>query len=83
MDDGSVKGDPVVSRSALKHGILAEDALHAYRNSIRRWILDEGFMMHIGPSRSGTLIEVGVVDRERSLQVVHAMMARDKFLPKG
>ena len=36
--------------------------LHAYRNPVRVFELDEGFTLIVGPSGSAMLLEVGVVD---------------------
>ncbi len=52
---------PVIAPSARKHGIADEDILHAYRNPIRRFDLDEGMTMIGGASRADGLLEVGVV----------------------
>lgn len=71
---------PTVSRSATRHGCHPDDAVHAYRHSIRVWQLDEGMEMHIGPSFSGELLEVGVVLGGGAPRIVHAMPARAKFL---
>ncbi|GAA1465169.1 hypothetical protein [Microbacterium thalassium] len=68
-----------IADTALRHGVARADALHAVRNHIRTFDLDEGFMMHIGPSHDGTLLEVGVVTRQGRSIVIHAMPARDKF----
>ena len=65
--------------SARKHGVLDEDALHAYRNPIRFFDLDDVLMV-IGPDRSARLLEVGVARRENIHFIVHAMPARNKFL---
>jgi len=42
--------------------------------------LEEEFTMYIGGTRSGALLEIGVVRGDLSLVIVHAMPARDKFL---
>ena len=49
--------DPVVVASARKHGIAESDMLHAYRNPIRVFDLDELTML-IGPDESGRLLEI-------------------------
>ena len=71
--------DPVVVASARKHGIAESDMLHAYRNPIRVFNLDELTML-IGPDESGRLLEIGVATAERIEFIVHAMPAREKFL---
>ena len=40
--------DPVIVASARRHGVADEDMLHAYRNPIRVFELDD-LMMLIGP----------------------------------
>lgn len=64
--------------NALKHGIDAADIEHAERNAIRRIFLDDGLEMLIGPAWDGELLEIGVA---RNTRIVHAMKAREKFLP--
>jgi hypothetical protein len=73
----------VIVLSAYKHGISKDDILHAYRNSIWSWQPDVEFRMLVGPRHDGDLIEVGVSDRLDFPVIVHAMLARAKFLPKG
>ena len=71
--------DPVVLNSARKHGVSDDDMLHAYRNPIRFFDLED-LVMLIGPDRSARLIEIGV-DRSEGIEfIVHAMAARAKFL---
>lgn len=72
--------EPVIAESARKHGIHDEDMIHAYRNAIRSFDLDEGLIMLIGPSRPGNLLEIGVVSSDTAPVIVHAMPARPKFL---
>lgn len=71
---------PVIASSARKHGVVDEDILHAYRNPIRRFELDDDLMMLVGASRAGGLLEVGVVVGDPDPVVVHAMKCREKFL---
>lgn len=77
-----VPGDPPIAANALKHGAAAEDILHAFRNPIRAFDLDEGFTMLIGPATNGDLIEVGVVVGTDGPVIVHAMRARPRFLDR-
>ena len=71
--------DPVVLESARKHEVSDDDMLHAYRNPIRFFDLED-LVMLIGPDRSARLIEIGV-DRSEGIEfIVHAMAARAKFL---
>jgi hypothetical protein len=37
-------------------------------------------IMYVGPDRAGNLLEVGVVDWHDALAIVHAMVARPRFL---
>jgi hypothetical protein len=69
-----------VAGSALKHGLAVEDIVHAYRNPLRAWALDEGLTMIIGGTASGELLEVAYVAGDRVDVIVHAMRARPKFL---
>ena len=75
-----VSADPIIAPSALKHGLGEEDILHAYRNPLRVWDLGEGFTMMIGPNRSAIILEVGHVEGAEAVVIVHAMLARKKFL---
>lgn len=72
--------EPVIADSARKHGVTDEDMLHAYRNPIRIFELDEGFAMIVGVNRSAIAYEVGVVQGDAAPVIVHAMRAREKFL---
>jgi hypothetical protein len=71
--------DPAILASARKHEIPDEDMLHAYRNPIRVFELDDLTML-IGPDRSATLLEIGVATAEGIDFIVHAMAARPAFL---
>ena len=71
--------DPVVLDSARKHGVSDDDMLHAYRNPIRVFDLDD-LVMLIGADESARLIEIGVARSEGIEFIVHAMTARRKFL---
>ena len=72
--------EPIIADSARKHGVTDEDLLHAYRNPIRLFELEEGFTMIIGASRTAIVFEVGVVQSGTAPVIVHAMRAREKFL---
>lgn len=72
--------DPVVLESATRHGVNEDDARHAWAFAIDTYTIGEGMVMYIGPSRSGELLEVGVVEWHSVLAIVHAMPARPKFL---
>ena len=71
-----------IAEPARKHGIADEDALHAVRNAIAQWRLDEDFTMRVGPARDGDLLEVGVlgIDSDDPV-IVHAMPCRSQYLP--
>lgn len=71
--------DPVIVASARRHGVEDDDMLHAYRNPVRVFRLDD-LVMLIGADRTGRLVEVGVVSAEGIELIVHAMPAREKFL---
>lgn len=55
---------------------MQDDIDHALNNPLAVHYFD-GFVMVIGPSRSGDLLEVGINDDD---DVFHAMAARAKFL---
>jgi hypothetical protein len=71
--------DPVILASARKHGVEDDDILHAYRNPIRVFDLDDLTML-IGPDRAARLLEVGIAHADSIDFVVHAMPARPRFL---
>jgi hypothetical protein len=71
--------DPAIVASARKHGIADDDMLHAYRNPVRVFDVDDLTML-IGPSQSGALLEIGIGRAEGIDFIVHAMPARSKFL---
>lgn len=72
---------PTVLDVALKHGVKEEDILHAFRNPVHLQDADdEGFSVWIGPSYSGELLEVGMIDSDEGPVIIHAMKARPKYL---
>lgn len=71
--------DPVILGSARKHGIADDDMLHAYRNPIRVFGVDDMVML-IGSAVDGRLLEVGVATAEGVNLIVHAIVARQTFL---
>ena len=71
--------DPVILGSARRHGEADEDMLHAYRNPIRVFELDDLTML-IGSDATARLLEIGVASAEGFEFIVHAMPTRDKFL---
>ena len=71
--------DPVIVASARKHGVSDDDMLHAYRNPIRVFELDDHVML-IGGDESGRMLEIGIAAAEGIEFIVHAMPAREMFL---
>jgi len=70
-----------VAPSARKHGIDDQDMLHTLAHPLRVFDLDDGFtMLLVGADTAGRLLEVGVVEGDTALVIVHAMPARQKFL---
>jgi len=72
--------DPVVARSAYKHGYQHADIIHAFTLPIRSELLDDGLVMLVGPDRAANLLEVGFVETDEGPVIVHAMLARPKYL---
>lgn len=71
-----------IADAGQKHGIADEDILHAVRNAVAQWRLDDDFTMRTGPARDGNLLEVGVLDIDSDDPViVHAMLCRPRYLP--
>lgn len=69
-----------IGQPARKHGVADEDIRHATRTAIRRVPLEEGMTMLIGPSRAGTLLEIGVLELDGDDPVaIHAMPLRAQF----
>jgi hypothetical protein len=75
-----VEFEPFIAPSALKHGISREDILHAYRNPIRIFELDENLYMIIGANQAAIILEVGVSINLNRQIIIHAMNARSRFL---
>jgi len=74
--------------SALKHGVSVEDIEHAVRNAVVSEELDDDLHLYLGPTRSASLLEVIVVERQgdRPELAIHAMAIREKYrrlLPGG
>lgn len=75
------RGEPIILDSARKHGIADDDILHALRNHIRAFGVEEGVTMVIGPAVDAQPLEIGLVESaDGDLLVIHAMVAREKFL---
>ncbi|HSP38258.1 MAG TPA: hypothetical protein VLR26_10950 [Frankiaceae bacterium] len=75
-----MRGEPVIAPSARKHGIRDDQMRHALEYPVRLFEMDEGFTMLIGPDATGRLLEIGVVEGDSALVIVHAMPARKSFL---
>ena len=58
--------------------------LHAFRNPVRTFLMEEDLTMVIGSDTAARLIEVGVVESRDvpGLVIVHAMPARLRFLKR-
>lgn len=66
--------------SARRHGVGDKDTLHAWRNAIDVWELDDDMTMLVGADLAGNFLEVGVVDSVQGPVIVHCMPARPKYL---
>ncbi len=53
------------------------DILHVYRNPIRIWDLGEGFTMMAGANAAAIIFEVGRVQSDSAVVIVHAMRPRE------
>ena len=76
---GSVD-DPIIARSALKHGLSEADILHPYHHPIRAWDMGDGFTMLLGANQAALVLEIGYIQGITTIVIVHAMRAREKFL---
>lgn len=75
--------NPLKLNGARKHGVSDDDMLHAYRNVVAVYEMDDGMVMVVGGNRAGHMVEVGYVFRGGVTLIIHAMRpARSKFLPK-
>jgi hypothetical protein len=69
-----------IGKPARKHNVDDADIQHAVRNAMRRVPLDDDLVMLIGPSSTGALLEIGVLDVDGPDPVViHADALRPKF----
>jgi len=71
--------DPLILPSALRHGVTERDILHAHRNIVGHFLEDD-IVILIGPDETGRLLEVGVSKLRSGREIVHAMVARQKYL---
>ena len=72
--------EPILAPSAFKHGLVDAEIRHAYRNPIRVWDLGDGFTMMIGATAAAVVLEIGYVQGDTAMVIVHGMHAREKFL---
>jgi hypothetical protein len=71
----------LIADSARKHGIADDDIHHAVRNAIREVALAAQALI-IGPSTTGDLLEIVILDAEdddNEPVAIHAMPLRPKF----
>lgn len=70
-----------IADTARRHGIRDEDILHAIRNQMYSAATsDDDLIMLVGPTSSGNLLEIGILDPDGDDPVVvHAMALRPKF----
>ncbi len=70
-----------IEPSARKHGVRDEDMLHAVQQFWLAFKTDDPHVtMLIGPSRTAEPLEIGVVEDDDGSAIIHAMVARPKFL---
>jgi hypothetical protein len=76
-----------VHRSALKHGVAAEDIEHAVRNAMAVDELDGDLRLYLGPGSAGSLLEIVTLGEQGGGEtMIHAMGMRPKYrrlLPGG
>jgi hypothetical protein len=70
----------LIAPSAYRHGIDRTSINHAFNHPIRSVDVEEGLTMLVGPDQAGNLLEIGVVDGQDGLIIVHAMPARPRYL---
>lgn len=66
---------------ARKHSITDEDMLHAFRNPVRVEYHDDGFTMIRGADRAGNPLEVGFIEADDGVVIIHA--DRDRRQERG
>lgn len=71
-----------IAPSARRHEISDDDIRHAARNAIATLsVADQpDFTMLIGPDTAGRLVEVGVLSDEDDDYIIHAMLARPRYV---
>lgn len=70
----------LILESAARHGVDESDARHALEHAIDAYDVGDDMTMYIGPARDAVLLEIGVVDWREATAIVHAMLARPRFL---
>jgi hypothetical protein len=67
--------------AALKHGIAAEEILHAIDNALAVDEVAEDPIRYLilGPNLGGNLLEIVILDRPNGPCVIHAMKMREKY----
>jgi hypothetical protein len=69
-----------IRQSARKHGVADADIEHAVRHAMSVDNQEDDMRLHLGPTRSATLIEVVTVSRLGGVEVaIHAMKMRSKY----
>ncbi|MBA2324512.1 MAG: hypothetical protein H0V92_11055 [Pseudonocardiales bacterium] len=77
-----------VLRSALRHGVDPDDIQHALSNAVVVEEIgeDPARYLVLGPARTGSFLELVVLDRPTGPATIHAMPMRTKYrrlLPGG
>lgn len=71
-----------IEASARRHDVNDDDMVHAIRNHWHTFGTDDpGVTMYIGPAMNTDPLEVGVIEDDEGVAIIHAMPARPKFLP--
>jgi len=70
----------IIAPSALKHGLGKEDVLQRLPQPHPGLDLGDGFTMMLGPNAAAIILEVGYVEGDTAVVIVHAMRARKRFL---
>ena len=71
----------IILESALRHGVLEDDMLHAVRHCVAMIRQEDGSDVFVGPARPGhPLLEVSVTVWYGAIAINHAMPARRKYL---
>lgn len=68
--------------SARKHGISDDEMRHAAANALATISTPEqpAFVMLVGPTETGQLLEIGLLTDADNDYVIHAMPARSRYL---